>query len=175
MPLKALAIPLPITPEVVQSHPALQFYAIYGRKFPTTDSQWQTQDFEEFYSSDCKTLLPNNKILSTGEAGWEHFRRLYSTFPKVERELRSGIVVYSDDEDKGKWKGKYEIHVEFITKLYTTADDEKDGGGVVELPQSFVYVLGKADEGKGTLGLQIRELRNYYDLRTLEEALGEKI
>lgn len=164
MPLKALAIPLPITPEVIQSHPALQFYAIYGRKFPTTDSQWQTQDFEEFYSADCKTILPNNKVLSTGQTGWDFFRRLYSTFPKVERELRSGIVV-SDEEVEGK----YEIHVEFITKLFTA---EK---GVVELPQSFVYVLGKADEGKGTLGLQIRELRNYYDLRTLEEALGEKI
>ncbi|KAF2216272.1 hypothetical protein CERZMDRAFT_93567 [Cercospora zeae-maydis SCOH1-5] len=190
MPLTALAIPLPITPTIINSHPALQFYAIYGQNFPTTASQWQQQPpnyWEAFYAADCKTFLVDGTVLTTGEASWEYFRTLYSRFPKVERELKSGIVVSSSDQDEddevgGGGKYKNSIHVELTTKLFPSVADEGDDDVVVavELPQSFVYVLGKADEkeeeedGKGTLGLQIRELRNYYDLRTLEGALEGK-
>ena len=59
----------------------------------------------------------------------------------------------------------YKFHVEIITKLQA-----EGGKRVVEVPQAFVYTLGMADAGKGTQGLQFRELRNYYDLRTLESA-----
>ena len=159
MTLTALAVPLPLTPESVNAHIALQFYSAYGQKFPKTEEQWQTQDFEEFYSADCKTILVDHSVLSGGAASWQYFRKLYLKYPKVERDILS-IIVVSDDAAE-----THKIHAEFLTKLHTAK-------GVVELPQSFVYTLGKADEGKGTLGLQFRELRNYYDLRTLEEALG---
>ncbi|KAM3422773.1 hypothetical protein BST61_g255 [Cercospora zeina] len=204
-PLTALAISLPITPSTIASHPALQFYAIYGQNFPTTASQWSNLPpnyWETFYAANCKTFLVDGKtVLTTGAASWEYFKNLYSRFEKVEREVRSGVVVTSrrDDEEgddgdgvedgggggggggggAGREKYEYSIHVEFMTRLYTTsttaaADNDKDVA-VVEVPQSFVYVLGEAEgEGKGTLGLQIRELRNYYDLRTLEGAFLER-
>lgn len=60
----------------------------------------------------------------------------------------------------------YRIHAEFITKLQVEGEER-----MVESPQAFVYTLGQADAEKGTQGMQFRELRNYYDLRTLESAL----
>lgn len=81
----------------------------------------------------------------------------------ISRDLKSLIIV-SDDE-----KGTHEIHAEFLTKLPV-----EGGEGVVELPQSFVYVLGEADEGKGLDGLQIRELRNFYDVGVWERAAARQ-
>lgn len=46
------------------------------------------------------------------------------------------------------------------------------GKAVVVVPQSFVYTVRKADQGEGTEGLQFRELRCFYDLRTLEGAIA---
>ncbi|KAI5367402.1 Putative NTF2-like domain superfamily protein [Septoria linicola] len=176
MPQSALVVPLPLSPSTLPNHPALQFYSTYGQNFPQTDSQRDTQEFEAFYSADCKTILPNYKIIEGGQASWNFFRKLYAKFPKVEREILSLVVVSSDDGDGGGNK-KHSIHAELMTKLYLEGQaGEKDGRSeVVHVPQSFVYVLGKADAGKGTLGWQIRELRNYYDLRTMEGALGEGI
>lgn len=68
----------------------------------------------------------------------------------------------SDDE-----KATHTIHIEVLTKLPVE-------GKAVDWPQAFAYTLGKADEGKGTVGLQFRELRCYYDLGIWEEAVGKK-
>lgn len=47
---------------------------------------------------------------------------------------------------------------------------DKGGEKVVEVPQSFIHTLGNADEGKGTDGLQIRQLRNYFERTAIEKA-----
>ncbi|KAF2161139.1 hypothetical protein M409DRAFT_28469 [Zasmidium cellare ATCC 36951] len=136
MPLTSIPIPLPLNPFPLPSHPALDFYTLYGQKFPKTPEQWKTTNWEDFYSKD------------------------YGPFPTITREMLS-LNIVSDSE-----KGTHEIHAEFLTKLPSSK-------GVVELPQAFVYTLGEADEGKGTSGWQIRELRCYYDLRTWEGAGGK--
>lgn len=79
--------------------------------------------------------------------------------PKLDRDLISMIIV-SDDE-----RGTHAIHTVWLTRLPAYG-----GKRTVELPQAFVHTLGKADEGKGTMGMQIRELRNYYDYGVWERA-----
>ena len=91
---------------------------------------------------------------------WTFFKSLYGMIAKVTREIITMIVV-SDDE-----AGTHRIHVELVTTLYPA-----EGRQPVPVPQTFVYVLGKADEGKGTDGLQFKELRNYYDYSLIKRAL----
>lgn len=68
------------------------------------------------------------------------------------------MIVVSDENEK------YEIHTELVTKFPTK-------NGMLEVPQAFTYVIGKSEsENKGILGLQFVELRNYYDLSTMEKA-----
>lgn len=159
MPQTVFTVPFPLNPAFIKDHPVLQFYALYGQKFPKTKEQWETVPFEDWYAKDCQTILVDGTIISGGQESWDYFRNLYARFPKVEREVLSFIVV-GDDE-----KHEYKLHANFNTKLFA------DGGKrIVEVPQSFVYTVGRADAGKGTDGFQFRELRNYYDLRTLESA-----
>lgn len=161
MPPTVFTVSFPLDPDTIKKNLVLQFYAAYGQRFPKTQEEWETVPFEDWYAKDCKTVLVDGTIIQGGQESWNYFRKLYSKFPKVEREVLSFIVV-ADDE-----RHEYKLHANFNTKLHA------DGGSrIVELPQSFVYTLGKADPGRGTLGLHFRELRNYYDLRTLESALA---
>lgn len=161
MSQSVFTVQFPLEPEAITKHPILQFYAAYAQNFPKTQEQWETVPFDDWYAEDCKTILVDSTIIRGGQKSWNYFRNLYSRFPRVEREVLSFIVV-ADEERK-----EYKLHADFNTKLHA------DGGSrIVEVPQSFVYTVGKADDGKGTNGFQFRELRNFYDLRTLESALA---
>jgi hypothetical protein len=154
-------VTFPLTPEAIDSHAVIRFYAAYSQAFPKTPSAWETVPYDDWYAEDCQTILVDGSVISGGKASWEFFRKLYASFPKVEREVLS-FFVEADDEEQ-----VYRLHARFNTKLF--ADE---GRRVVVVPQSFVYTLGKADVGKGTQGFQFRELRNYYDMRTMESALS---
>ncbi|KAK3669887.1 hypothetical protein LTR78_010268 [Recurvomyces mirabilis] len=139
-------------------HPAMKFYSKYvqdfGKRFDTTQP-------DRYYADDCRVTMPDNSIIdmSQGSRGlWQFFgRELYGMFPKVERDLLSLIIV-TDDQ-----KGTHDIHMQTITSLHT-------GKGKVDVPQSFTYTLGEADEGKGTNGLQFRALRCFYDRSLIAKA-----
>lgn len=69
------------------------------------------------------------------------------------------MIVVSDEEAES-----HQIHTELVTKFPTK-------NGMLDVPQAFTYVIGKSEsEDKGILGMQFVELRNYYDLRTMEKA-----
>ncbi|CZT19008.1 uncharacterized protein RCC_04853 [Ramularia collo-cygni] len=161
MPQRVFTVSFPLDAEFIKDHQVLQFYAAYGKAFPKNNEEWATVSFEDWYAKDCKTILVDGTTKSGGQESWDYFQNLYARFPKVERDVLSFIVV-ADDE-----RHEYKLHANFNTKLFA------DGGSrVVEVPQSFVYTVGKSDAGKGTDGFQFRELRNYYDLRTLEGAFA---
>jgi hypothetical protein len=54
----------------------------------------------------------------------------------------------------------------------TTLLTPKGGAGVVPLPQAFVYEIDEAEQGHGTDGLQIWNLRCYFDKGILQKAAG---
>jgi hypothetical protein len=154
-------VSFPLTEDAIKSHPVLSFYSAYGQAFPKTPEQWKTVPYDDWYAEDCQTILVDGTVISGGKPSWEFFRKLYARFPKVERDVLSFIVEADDD------KQLYKLHANFNTRLF--ADE---GKRIVEVPQSFIYTLGRADPEKGTQGFQFRELRNYYDMRTMESALS---
>lgn len=157
MTISTIALSAPINPSAWPDHPALRFYATYGKQFSEHFGTTQAQDF---YAASCKMHAVDQSVLEGGEVLWKYFASLYSAFPRVTRDFLTLIVV-SDDE-----AGTHTIHIEIITTLYLDAQGERK----VNVPQAFVYVLGKADEGKGTYGLQFRELRCYYDMSLIDKA-----
>jgi hypothetical protein len=72
-------------------------------------------------------------------------------------------MIVSDDES-----GNSTLFGEFATSLVRT--DGKGAKEEVKLPQAFVYEIREAEEGKGWGGLQIWEIRCYFDRGILREA-----
>jgi hypothetical protein len=107
-----------------------------------------------------RTVNVDGTTTEGGEASWKLFGTFYTPFPKVTREFRSLIVV-SDEE-----AGTHSIHIEITTSLYI----DESGQERVDVPQSFTYEVGKANEGKGTHGFQFREIRCYYDMALIKNA-----
>lgn len=71
-------------------HPALQFYAQYGKAF---NGHLDTTDPEKFYNANCKMYLPDRSVVEGAKECWDLFRSLYSIFHKIEREMISVTVV----------------------------------------------------------------------------------
>jgi len=158
MTISTLTFTKPIPPSIYSSdHPALRFYAIYGQAF---SSAFSSTPPEDFYAADCIMYAVDGSTLSGGQTMWDFFGTLYQPFAKVTRDMLSLIVV-SDDE-----AGTHAIHIELVTTLWLDEMGERK----VDVPQAFKYVLGRADEGKGTVGLQFRVLRCYYDMGLMEKA-----
>lgn len=176
MTISTLVLSPPISTASLPDHPALKFYTTYAKDF---QQNFHTCDPQKYYNANCKMYGVDRSEIQGASKMWEFFGSLYSAFPYVNREFLSMIVV-SDDE-----AGTHDIHAEIITTVHPKGKDQPGW----PIPQSFVYVLGKAvsvdiglenvesksdevsqDEGKGTYGLQYHELRNYYDFSLLQEA-----
>ncbi|KAK5674906.1 hypothetical protein LTS10_012318 [Elasticomyces elasticus] len=158
MSVTSLAFQGPLPPSFwVHEHPALHFYRTYLKDF---GENYSTAQPEAYYAKDCSMVMPDGSVINGGI--WEYVgRELYGGFQKVSREMLSLIVVSNDKT------GTHDVHINLVTSLHMSEHNK------VDLPQAFTYTLGKTDEGKGTLGLQFRKLRCYYDWSMLKEAKAQ--
>lgn len=156
MTTTSLAFTNPIPSSAWSSHPALEFYAKYTKD---VKENFRTLDPEKYYNARCKMYLTDHSLVEGSDNLWKFVSDLYSKFPKVTRDLITLIVV-SDYENE-----THRLHLEIITSLHAAEDAQP-----TKIPQSFVYTLGKADEGKGTDGFQVCELRCYYDFSLIRMA-----
>ena len=150
----------PIPDLSTSDHPVLQWYATYGRIF---SKELPTIDAERFYSARCLMVLPDYSTIEGGAKMVDFIRSIYLPFHKVERTIRNLTLI-----PNSQGRGDFELHYEGITTVFPKAN-----GPGIPIPQSFVYVIGTADEGKGTDGFQYHELRNFYDLGLLNRALAQ--
>ncbi|KAK3664875.1 hypothetical protein LTR22_004181 [Elasticomyces elasticus] len=152
MSVTSLAFQGPLPPSFwVHEHPALHFYRTYLKDF---GENYSTAQPEAYYAKDYGSVIDGGI--------WEYVgRELYGGFQKVSREMLSLIVVSNDEA------GTHDIHINLVTSLHKSEHNK------VDLPQAFTYTLGKADEAKGTLGLQFRKLRCYYDWSILKQAKAQ--
>ena len=160
MPLTTTIIRGPITSP--PDNPIAAFYLSYGRAFSAPSSRTTTLP-TNFYASTSILKNIDNSTISGAQAIWDYYIELYKSFEKVEHEIVSMTIV-SDDES-----GKSTLFGEFVTGL-VRADGK--GAKEVKLPQAFVYEIREAEDGKGRGGLQIWEIRCYFDRGILREAGG---
>lgn len=157
MPLTTLAFNGMPSASDISAHAVLSWYVKYAQDFSVN---FRTTPFDRYYAADCRFYFPDGTLLQDGARMWEYLGRLYQTFPRVTREVHSFIVVHDDQAQT------HVIHARITTTLYL----DGEGRETVAVPQYFVYTVGKADEGKGTDGLQFRELRNFYERELIEQA-----
>ena len=141
-------------------NPILAFYSSYGRAFSAPSSR-DTTPPTDFYASTSVLRNIDNSTISGAQAIWDYHIELYKPFEKVEHEFVSMTIV-SDDES-----GNSTLFGEFVTGLVRSDGKEEV---TVKLPQAFVYEIREAEEGKGRGGLQIWEIRCYFDRGILKEA-----
>lgn len=131
MTISTLVLKAPVDLNSLPDHPALDFYAKYGKDF---QEHFHTCDPEKYYNANCLMYAVDRAKMHGASTMWNFFGTLYADFPHVSREWISMIIV-SDDE-----AGRHTIHAEMLTTVYPQGKEHR---GIV-IPQSFVYVLGKA-------------------------------
>ena len=153
-----LAITAPVELSSLPSNAALKWYMHYVSVFDA-DIHAAAKQPTRFYSSKAINYSADSSVIEGAKAVWEDYVFLWGSFAKLTRELRTFIFV-SDEE-----KGTHAVHAEAVTVCHL-----RGGRSTVAVPTSFVYTLAMAEEGGGEDGLQIREIRSYLNLATLERA-----
>jgi hypothetical protein len=162
MPVTTTTIRGPVT--APPDNPIAAFYLSYGRAFSEPFSRTTTLP-TDFYASTSILKNIDNGTISGAQAIWDYYIELYKPFEKVEHEI-VGMTIVSDEES-----GNSTLFGEFVTGLVRA--DGKGAKEEVKLPQAFVYEIRQAEEGKGWGGLQIWEIRCYFDRGVLREAGGK--
>ena len=155
MPLKTTTYSGPLTSQ--PENPVLAFYLTYALAFKKSRS---TAIPTDFYASTSVLTNIDNTTITGAQAIWDYYIQLYKPF-EVDHEIVSMTVVTDEDSGDNTLIG------EFVTGL--ARNDRKE---TVKLPQAFVYEIRKAEEGKGSGGLQIWAIRCYFDRGLLKEAAG---
>ncbi|KAE8445508.1 hypothetical protein EG329_013398 [Mollisiaceae sp. DMI_Dod_QoI] len=115
-----------------------------------------------FYSQDALFHDTRGDVYISGDHIWTWLRRNFSPFEKSLHEVIELRVI--PDED-----GKHVVYGEFLTHL-RLKEDKHD----VVAPRFFVFIVGRADSGKGTDGLQIREASVFWDTGVMTRHVEEK-
>lgn len=142
--------------ELPSLHPVLGFYVKYSFDF---FHHLNSTDGNLYYAGNATMTFTDGTTLQGAPGIWKFYRQIYGTFEKDTAEVLS-VHLVSDDDNVA-----HILHIELVRKL-----SGPDGGTVFEVPQYFVYTIGKANAGEGTDGLQIKKLKVYYDYSVLKSA-----
>ena len=135
--------------------PALRFYGKYLQKIWSNDCAGLfnvTIPYDEFYAADLKHFFTDGHSEVGGPACWEFFRKYYGQYDSVTQDSIAWVVIAKGGDNGYELWGQSLMHFKF-------EGSEKERS----VPRFFCYTIGKADEGKGTDGLQVRMLRDYYN------------
>lgn len=139
--------------------PALKFLEGYGTKVDTCDLS--TTPPSTFYAPNAVFHDTTNNLYIGAPTIWDWMKGLFAPFSHIHHEGVHFLVVPRHD-------GASVVYAEFLTRFYFLGDSEP-----VEVPRFFVFVVGKSEgrEREGFLGLQIREVRLFWDTGLLEAHL----
>ncbi|KAJ5159588.1 uncharacterized protein N7482_006592 [Penicillium canariense] len=156
MPHTAISFSGPLTPAILSSHPVITWYAKYAAEFVVNK---HTTAPTKYYAREAKLVNTDNSTIHGAREIWDYYIALYGQFERCSHEMVS-VTLLTDEQT-----GKHTLHIECITSLHLKGSQE-----VVPLPQSFVYEISEAEAGYGCDGLQIWEIRCYYDRGLLQRA-----
>jgi hypothetical protein len=87
-----------------------------------------------------------------GPSIWEWLSRLMSPFERVHNDVVEARVF------PGTEKRELVVHAEFLTHFLLRGDEQE-----LVAPRFFIFTLGAAGAGEGTDGMQIQEVRLFWD------------
>ena len=144
--------------------PGLHFYMQYLKQIWSHDCAGLfTTPFDTFYAADLEHHFSDGRVEVGGEKCWQFFRDYYGEYSKCSQDPISWVVV-ADDENE-----TFQMHGQGLLKFTFKGDTIEH-----TLPRMFEYTIGKADLGKGTFGLQVRRLRDYYNEPLIYRTAYEK-
>ncbi|KAH8695411.1 hypothetical protein BGW36DRAFT_361108 [Talaromyces proteolyticus] len=146
----------PFSHSASSSNPILSWYAKYAADFAHNKG---TTPPTNYYASTATLVHTDNSTISGAQQIWDYYISLYGQFEKCSYELISAIVL-NDDQS-----GKHTLLVQVKNLLHLEGDR-----GTVTVPQAFTYEIAKAEDGSGTDGLQIWQIRCYFDRGFLQKA-----
>ncbi|KAK5135327.1 hypothetical protein LTR08_005431 [Meristemomyces frigidus] len=111
-----------------------------------------TTPYDVLYAKDLEHHFTDGHVEVGGEVCWDFFRQYYGEYDFCTQDAIAWTVIVLE-ENQG-----YELWGQSVMKFKF-----KSSGTEHALPRFFCYTIGKADEGKGTDGLQVRKLRDYYN------------
>lgn len=155
MPQTTLSLQAPISITALPTHPILAFYRKYAAGF----ADLENTDPHRFYAESSKIVFTDGTELQGASRLWAFYRQIYGSFTQSKGDFLS-LHLVSDET-----AGTHTLHMEVIRNLQGQKDED-----VVKVPQYFVYNIGRADPGAGTDGLQIKEVRCYYDYALIKSA-----
>lgn len=143
-------------PGTITANRVLSFYAQYAVDF---NSAKTTTSPTKYYSSTAILVNTDQSTIHGAEAIWEYYIRLYGPFECCAHDIISMTLVSDEGTDV------HTLTVETTNNLHL-----KNGKEPVSLPQAFAYEIAKSEGGSGMYGLQINQVRCYFDRGLLEKA-----
>lgn len=143
-------------PRTITTNRVLSFYAQYAVDFTTAKT---TTSPTKYYASTAILVNTDQSIIHGAEAIWGYYIHLYEPFKCCVHDVISMTLLSDEGTDV------HTLIVETINNLHL-----KNGKEPVSLPQSFVYEIAKSQRGTGMYGLQINQVRCYFDRGLLQKA-----
>lgn len=143
-------------PRAITANRALSFYAQYAVDFTSAKT---TTPPTKYYASTATLVNTDQSTIHGAEAIWEYYIRLYEPFKCCVHDVISMTLLSDEGTDV------HTLIVETTNNLHL-----KNGEEPVLLPQSFVYEIAKSEGGSGMHGLQINQVRCYFDRGLLQKA-----
>ncbi|CZR53008.1 uncharacterized protein PAC_02886 [Phialocephala subalpina] len=129
--------------------PTLRFLETYIRNVDSLDVT--TCPWSKFYSPDAIFHDARGDVYISGSHIWTWLERIFSPFEGLLHEVIELRVIPEED-------GRNVVYGEFLTHFRLKGDKHE-----VTAPRFFVFIVGDAEGGKGTDGLQIYEASVFWD------------
>ena len=143
-----------------QKSRALNFIEKYSTKVDSLDLS--STPSNAFYAPFAIFHDTKGDVHITGPQIWEWMKRLFSPFSEIKHEVVE-LRVMPDSE------GRDIVYGEFLTHFRLRGEEDE-----IVAPRFFVFTVGEAEGGAGTDGLQIHEVRLFWDTGIIGRYVTER-
>jgi hypothetical protein len=153
-----------------QSSETLAFITKY---VSTVDSMDLSDPFEKWFAPSAQHYNGDGVRFFGGAAIWNWMRGLFGQFEKVQHDMKiTRILPYVSEMESENGKTGELVLLDCITTFWIGGDLEGDG---IAVPRMLSFLVAEAEEdGQGTNGLQIVEVKTWWDTAVLGKEIAER-
>jgi hypothetical protein len=140
--------------------PTLRFLEKYTKTIDSLDLT--STPSSKFYAPFAKFYDTKGDIHSSGPYIWDCMKRLFTPFDRVRHEIVEVRIVPGEG-------GEDVVYAQFLTHFRLRGDEDE-----IVAPRFFVFSVGETEGGEGTEGLQLFEVRLFWDTGILGRYVTER-